>query len=85
MIQQLQRLLKEQNTLMEQQREQISQLSAQVKTLQGWLPKNSHNSHLPPSSDRFTRKPNSLRKKSEKCWRAARTPGIELALVVHSR
>src|SRR5713226_9340539 len=66
MIEQLQGLLKEQNTLMEHQREQTSRLSAHVKTLQDRLTKDSHNSHLPPSSDRFTRKPNSLRKKSEK-------------------
>jgi transposase len=66
MIERLQGLLKEQNSLMEQQQEQTSQLSVQVKTLQDRLSKDSHNSHLPPSSDRFARKPKSLRKKSEK-------------------
>ena len=57
----------------EQQREQIAQLqtqllslSEQVKTLHERLAKDSHNSHLPPSSDRFGRKVKSLRKKSGK-------------------
>src|SRR5712692_11613057 len=83
MIEQLQGLLKEQNSLMEHQWEQTSQLSTQVKTLQDRLSKDSHNSHLPPSSDRLTRKPNSLCKKSEKkSGGQPGHPGIELATVV---
>ena len=44
--------------------QQIAQLTAQVQALQERLAKDSHNSHLPPSSDRFSRQPKSLRKKS---------------------
>src|SRR5438128_1099970 len=44
----------------------MSSLSEQVKNLRDRLAKDSHNSHLPPSSDRFGRKPKSLRTKSEK-------------------
>ncbi len=51
---------------MQQMQEQIAALSQQVKDLQDRLAKNSRNSHLPPSSDRFGRKPKSLRKKSGK-------------------
>src|SRR5712692_7536386 len=47
-------------------REQHSRLAEQVKSLHERLAKDSHNSHLPPSSDRFGRKPKSSRKKSEK-------------------
>ncbi len=35
-----------------------------VKTLEGQQAKDSHNSHLPPSSDRFVRPSKSLRKKN---------------------
>jgi len=60
----------EQITLLERalsvQQEQITQLTEQVKALQERLSKDSHNSHLPPSSDRFGRQPKSLRKKSGK-------------------
>jgi transposase len=41
-------------------------LTQQVQALQERQAKDSHNSSLPPSSDRFTRKTKSLRKKSEK-------------------
>lgn len=62
--------LQEQISLLERERslqqEQISQLSEQVKKLQERVAKDSHNSHLPPSSDRFGRQPRSLRKKSGK-------------------
>src|SRR5687768_13289828 len=56
-------LLEKQNDL---QQQQIAMLTEQVKTLQERLSKDSHNSHLPPSSDRFQRQPKSLRKKSTK-------------------
>jgi transposase len=55
---------------------QVEQLSAQVKTLENCLSKDSHNSHLPPSSDRFARQPKktrSLRQKSGK--KAGGQPG----------
>jgi transposase len=62
--------LQEQITLLERERslqqQQMSQLSEQVKGLQERVAKDSHNSHLPPSSDRFVRQPRSLRKKSGK-------------------
>ena len=47
---------------------QVEQLSTQVKQLESRLAKDSHNSHLPPSSDRFARQPRtkSLRKPSGK-------------------
>jgi transposase len=44
----------------------IAQLQQQVQGLQERTGKDSHNSHLPPSSDRFVRQPKSLRKKSGK-------------------
>src|SRR6266536_6609284 len=37
-----------------------------IKTLEGQIAKDSHNSSLPPSSDRFVRAPKSLRQKSGK-------------------
>ena len=64
------KLLREQllqrDELIQQMRQQMSALSEQVKSLQDRLAKDSHNSHLPPSSDRFARKTKSLRPKSEK-------------------
>src|SRR2546421_11850650 len=49
-------------------KEQVEQLQEQVKQLTNRLAKDSHNSHLPPSSDRFVRqkKARSLRKSSGK-------------------
>ena len=44
----------------------IEALRERVKTLEGQQAKDSHNSSLPPSSDRFVRAPKSLRKKSGK-------------------
>lgn len=66
LIQQQQELIGKQQALMEHMREQISGLNAQVKSLRDQISKNSHNSSLPPSSDRFVRQPKSLRPKSEK-------------------
>ncbi len=66
LIQQRQALLCEQNAMIQHHGEQMSRLSEQVKSLRERLAKDSHNSHLPPSSDRFGRKPKSLRTKSEK-------------------
>src|SRR6266699_568979 len=65
-IQQQDTLLSQQSLLMQQMQEQIAALTQQVKDLQDRLAKNSHNSSLPPSSDRFVRQPKSLRTKSEK-------------------
>ena len=44
----------------------IAHLQQRVQELEERLAKDSHNSHLPPSSDRFVRQPKSLRKKSGK-------------------
>jgi len=79
-LQEKYRLLQEQNSvqeeyiqLLQEQVKQVpvlqalvSQLTEQVKTLQARVAKDSHNSSLPPSSDRFVRQPRSLRKTSEK-------------------
>jgi transposase len=65
-IQQQETQLCQQSLLMQQMHEQIAALTQQVKDLQDRLAKDSHNSSLPPSSDRFVRQPKSLRKKSEK-------------------
>jgi transposase len=55
--------LREHNKMLEGQ---IDCLQERVKTLQGQQAKDSHNSSLPPSSDRFVRPPKSLRQKSGK-------------------
>src|SRR5260370_36983543 len=47
-------------------RDQVRVLSERINDLEARLAKDSHNSHLPPSSDRFHRQPKSLRKKSGK-------------------
>src|SRR6266487_5845100 len=47
-------------------REQVALLSERINALEAKLAKDSHNSHLPPSSDRFHRQPKSLRKQSGK-------------------
>src|SRR5436309_609570 len=59
-------IAQQQALLSEQHAEQMSRLSEQVQSLRERLAKDSHNSHLPPSSDRFGRKRKSLRTKSEK-------------------
>jgi transposase len=46
--------------------QQTELLAQQVQALQERVKKDSHNSHLPPSSDRFHRQPKSLRKSSGK-------------------
>ena len=75
LIQQQQALLAEQNAVIQHHGEQMSRLSQQIKALQDRLAKDSHNSHLPPSSDRFARKPKSLRPKSGK--KSGGQPGHE--------
>lgn len=58
--------IEQQSLLIEQLQAQIAALTQQVKDLQDRQAKDSHNSSLPPSSDRFGRPRTSLRKKSEK-------------------
>ncbi len=69
----LREVLTQRDEQVNQMQEQITRLSEQVKALQDRLAKDSHNSHLPPSSDRFVRQPKSLRQKSEK--KAGGQPG----------
>jgi transposase len=45
---------------------QIDVLQERVRILEGQQAKDSHNSNLPPSSDRFVRLPKSLKQKSGK-------------------
>jgi transposase len=54
------------DALINQMQEQITVLTERAQALEAQLVKNSRNSHLPPSSDRFVRQPKSLRKKSGK-------------------
>ena len=56
-----------------QMQHELKRLGEQVQALQERLKKDSHNSHLPPSSDRFHRQPRSLRKSSGK--KAGGQPG----------
>ena len=65
-IQQQDLLIAQMQAQIEQMQTQMAALSQRVKDLQDRLAKDSHNSSLPPSSDRFVRRPKSLRKKSEK-------------------
>jgi transposase/uncharacterized coiled-coil protein SlyX len=60
--------ISQQEQQIERLQQQVALLSQQVQKLQDRLKKDSHNSHLPPSSDRFSRQPKtkSLRKKSGK-------------------
>ena len=78
----LQEQVRRQQDLIERQSQQIALLSAQVEDLQARLSKDSHKSHLPPSSDRFKRRPKSLRKKSsKKAGGQAGHPGEHLPMV----
>src|SRR5215469_7418968 len=80
----LQEQVRTQQELIERQAQQIAVLSAQVEELHARLSKDSHNSHLPPSSDRFGRQPKSLRKKSgKKAGGQPGHPGQLLRLVEH--
>jgi transposase len=55
-----------QQIVIEGLQKQTAELAEQVQALQERVKKDSHNSHLPPSSDRFHRQPKSLRKSSGK-------------------
>ena len=59
-------VIEQQQHLIEGLQKQTAELSEQVQALQERVKKDSHNSHLPPSSDRFHRQPKSLRKSSGK-------------------
>ncbi|SRR6266446_3647534 len=62
-------------------RTQVALLSERISVLEAQQAKDSHNSHLPPSSDRFHRHPKSLRKKSgKKPGGQAGPPGSTLML-----
>jgi transposase len=66
LLEQQEALLKQQHALIEGLHTQVGLLEEQVQVVQERLNKDSHNSHLPPSSDRFQRQPKSLRKRSGK-------------------
>src|SRR5207245_7327941 len=53
--------LRQENTAL---RDQVARLSERISVLEAQLAKDSHNSHLPTSADRFHRQPKSLRKRS---------------------
>ncbi len=55
--------LRQENTAL---RAQVALLSERISVLEAQQAKDSHNSHLPPASDRFHRQPKSLRKRSGK-------------------
>ncbi len=65
-IEQQQLVIEQQQQVIERLQKQTVELADQVKALQERVKKDSHNSHLPPSSDRFHRQPKSLRQKSGK-------------------
>ena len=65
-IEQQQSVIEQQQRVIEGLQQQTDRLSEQVQALQERVKKDSHNSHLPPSSDRFHRQPKSLRKSSGK-------------------
>jgi transposase len=74
--------LRQQNSLLLEQVKQIpalqeiiTQLSEQVKQLQERLAKDSHNSSLPPSSDRFTRQSTSRSLRTRSGKKAGGQPG----------
>jgi transposase len=58
--------INQQQRVIEGLQQQTERLSEQVQPLQERLKKDSHNSHLPPSSNRFHRQPKSLRQRSGK-------------------
>src|SRR6266852_2332288 len=62
----LQEQLAQRDEVITHMQHEIVLLREQVHALQEQLKKDSHNSHLPPSSDRFHRQPKSLRKSSGK-------------------
>jgi transposase len=62
----LQEQLAQRDELIAQMQHELVRLREQMHALQEQLKKDSHNSHLPPSSDRFHRQPKSLRKSSGK-------------------
>src|SRR5258708_2955533 len=55
-----------QDQQLRQQEQKMVMLKQEMQQLHERLKKDSHNSHLPPSSDRFGQQPRSLRKKSGK-------------------
>ena len=76
-----QAVIQQQQHVIQELQKQTSELSTHVHALQERLKKDSHNSHLPPSSDRFHRQPKSLRKSSgKKPGGQAGHPGSSLLL-----
>ena len=65
-IERQQGVIEQQQRVIQGLQKQLSELAQQVQALQERVKQDSHNSHLPPSSDRFHRQPKSLRTKSGK-------------------
>jgi transposase len=71
--QMLREQIEQKDNQLTQRDELIAQLLQRVQRLEKQLAKDSHNSHFPPSSDRFVRQTKSLRQKSGK--KAGGQPG----------
>lgn len=84
LVQQQLDIITQQSAALQQYQLEIQMLQETVERLQKQLNKDSHNSHLPPSSDRFHRQPKSLRTKSERRSGGQKDhPGHTLMLVDH--
>ena len=80
-VQMQQATIEQQQHVIEGLHQQAAELAEQVKALQERVKQDSHNSHLPPSSDRFHRQPKSLRTRSgKKPGGQAGHPGSSLKL-----
>jgi transposase len=80
-IEQQQLVIEQQQHVIEGLQQQTTELAEQVQALQERVKQDSHNSHLPPSSDRFHRQPKSLRTRSgKKPGGQAGHPGSSLKL-----
>jgi transposase len=66
LVAQQQHTIEQQQHTIEQQQQNIAALTARVQQLSDQLSRTSHNSHQPPASDGFNKKPRSLRQRSGK-------------------
>lgn len=82
LVQQQQEIITQQSAALHQFQLQVQALQETVERLQQQRNKDSHNSHLPPSSDRFHRQPKSLRTKRDRPVGGQKDhPGHNLMLV----
>lgn len=85
----LHKRVQSQRELIERQAQQIALHTARAEELQTRLSKDSHGSHLPPSSECFQRQPESLCKKSgmkpaRACWADAAANMVNNLKVRHN-